>query len=1048
MSRTANFSHWLAVCVLLLAVTPASTMAAKAESAQSALQTQSLAPVTERLDIDGGPNETLPPGNDSPARRMGTRGPEENFVGMKVGSTWYDKQHNGSVGRNVAQGSDGRIHFLWMHKWNSSGVRSVYYNSVTFESGEWVLSHDTSGVEISGVNGGYCNIDVWGDLAVPAWHEGPTSNTYSIYSGIDFASGDGNFVTSAAPVGPTCSGHTTDGNDGPGNYLWPVHHVDIGFVHDPIIHAVGHESTQNVMQSFVYFRGQGNPTDWGTCGIFVDSVADIAGIVRQNPNSDDVAIVWIQPRVYGANGNQYNNDVVYVESPDGGINWGTLTKITNHVDEDLERPYANLTAMYTNDGCLHAVWDSPGYYEADGTISIAPCRLRHWDDCSQCISEVVNADNAQSCAPGDWCRNATKQNLVECEGKLYCLYSYFTGDSDEGTEDCSAGGWANAELYVSVSASGGQTWGTPVNLTNTFANGCAAGDCQSEVHPSTVMYADSLYTFYEGDTDPASVVDACGIWTECPIMFMVNPCFDMAEWVELSSTPEQISYPFHAATGEVVDTHLVLTNLGNYYASYSASVNYISGNAWLSIAEPTGSVPVGCGNQLELGIAATGPPGEGLYQAEINVSYSRAILTVPVDLYVFDQFYEPESIRLRTSTCALTVQQTSRVGVEDLLGGFHWFVDSSSYLRDGSLIIGNSRDNLSLAIYQDAAAAGLPANPWKRLYAISDVTVDTGSTTLRTVSGSLVNYDSTIQVDVVWYADGFPDTNDFFVGHFVVGPGPNWSVPLNDVVIAYAIDFDIPADIAADNLGYVDAAEQTLFMQGLYPGSADQNDQRFGGIAYYGHDEDSKYASGGVVWDNARYVYPDEGYHVDSLWAHLPGQNSWDVDIPDSSAAGDDLNAIIVVDNSATIDASTNIEFNLIFWGINPHEYGSGTYADILDKAERFICNNISPDAPLCDESLICGDDHYTNCTPGDADGNGIVNISDAIVHIVYIFGGGPPPRPYSKCSGDANGDCTPGISDAVYVITYIFSGGQAPVSCENWEQLGCDPGAYNPGPW
>ncbi len=96
----------------------------------------------------------------------------------------------------------------------------------------------------------------------------------------------------------------------------------------------------------------------------------------------------------------------------------------------------------------------------------------------------------------------------------------------------------------------------------------------------------------------------------------------------------------------------------------------------------------------------------------------------------------------------------------------------------------------------------------------------------------------------------------------------------------------------------------------------------------------------------------------------------------------------------------------------------------------------------------VCGDDNYTNCTPGDANGDGIVNISDAIVHITYIFGGGPPPRPWSKCSGDANGDCTPGISDAVYVISYIFSGGSAPVTCAFFEQKPCNPGSYNPGPW
>ncbi len=64
-------------------------------------------------------------------------------------------------------------------------------------------------------------------------------------------------------------------------------------------------------------------------------------------------------------------------------------------------------------------------------------------------------------------------------------------------------------------------------------------------------------------------------------------------------------------------------------------------------------------------------------------------------------------------------------------------------------------------------------------------------------------------------------------------------------------------------------------------------------------------------------------------------------------------------------------------------------------------------------------------CIPGDADGNGILTISDAVYMINYIFAGGPAP-----CNGDANCDCTLSISDAVYLINYIFSGGPAPCSC------------------
>ena len=65
----------------------------------------------------------------------------------------------------------------------------------------------------------------------------------------------------------------------------------------------------------------------------------------------------------------------------------------------------------------------------------------------------------------------------------------------------------------------------------------------------------------------------------------------------------------------------------------------------------------------------------------------------------------------------------------------------------------------------------------------------------------------------------------------------------------------------------------------------------------------------------------------------------------------------------------------------------------------------------------------------GDANGEGNVDISDAVYLISYIFSGGPAPSPL--LAGDANCDSTVDISDVVYLIAYIFSGGPVPcASC------------------
>lgn len=61
----------------------------------------------------------------------------------------------------------------------------------------------------------------------------------------------------------------------------------------------------------------------------------------------------------------------------------------------------------------------------------------------------------------------------------------------------------------------------------------------------------------------------------------------------------------------------------------------------------------------------------------------------------------------------------------------------------------------------------------------------------------------------------------------------------------------------------------------------------------------------------------------------------------------------------------------------------------------------------------------------GDANADGVANITDAVYLIQYIFADGPPPVPL--LAGDANCDGVANITDAVYIIQYIFSGGAEP---------------------
>lgn len=63
--------------------------------------------------------------------------------------------------------------------------------------------------------------------------------------------------------------------------------------------------------------------------------------------------------------------------------------------------------------------------------------------------------------------------------------------------------------------------------------------------------------------------------------------------------------------------------------------------------------------------------------------------------------------------------------------------------------------------------------------------------------------------------------------------------------------------------------------------------------------------------------------------------------------------------------------------------------------------------------------------SPGDADCDGSVTITDAVFIVNYIFAAGPTPK--APDSADPNNDCFISITDAVFLVNYIFAGGSAP---------------------
>ena len=89
--------------------------------------------------------------------------------------------------------------------------------------------------------------------------------------------------------------------------------------------------------------------------------------------------------------------------------------------------------------------------------------------------------------------------------------------------------------------------------------------------------------------------------------------------------------------------------------------------------------------------------------------------------------------------------------------------------------------------------------------------------------------------------------------------------------------------------------------------------------------------------------------------------------------------------------------------------------------------------AQSLDLAFVVTGDAPCDCEPGNANGDGVINILDVTYLINYLYKGGPAPIPYAICSGDANCDCIVNILDVTYLINFLYKGGSPPCTCEQW---------------
>jgi hypothetical protein len=450
--------------------------------------------------------------------------------GELVGTSHYDYQTNGSTGNRVAIDDQGGVHVDWMNGINFwSGNRWVYYNFKD-ETGVW--SWPDVGTQVNTTQGaGYCQLSILSDgRAVPIYHSEP--NGLFTCMGIDVLRGFGVFTEIDVPQ-----------VSGTYDYYWPYATID----RSGRIHIISSEMT-NVAgdpHAFIYTSSADEGSNW-TDPEIVDTTMDLSSMMTSSRISDKVCIAYTRPRTL-VSPDQYNNDMVYIESLDGTTwDWTNIVNVTNYQMLDTLRAYTDCDAVYDYNDNLHLLWNAPYYDEVNGLISADACLLFHW---SQATGINLVANCWWPSAPGAWNRSACKMSLgVDDNNNIFALWTQFT-DSD-----VSVASYSNGELYTSYSTNGGVSWSTPENITNTPTPDCWPGECDSDHWSSLAEEVDGyLHIIYSNDKDAGGIPQTEGVDTENPIMYYAYPNFAGVEEEEAPqprtfSLKQNYPNPFNAST--------------------------------------------------------------------------------------------------------------------------------------------------------------------------------------------------------------------------------------------------------------------------------------------------------------------------------------------------------------------------------------------------------------------------------------------------------------------------------------------------------------------
>ncbi len=646
------------LCILAAAMLVSPTDAAQSPPAKRVINPQVYRSLQYSFSY---PDERRPPQSDAtreiPSQALGVAAATAS-PGTMIGYTWYDYQHNGSMGRMIETnfGTAALVHFSWMFLPGPVlESREYNYNSYDITNS---LQGTVTGLQPADDYGGYVGLTTTNDnRAVVGGHNNyAAEGLYAPQIYWDFAEGTGFFGASVrVPRQLQEYAQQTSLQE----VIWPKFRYVEGPT-DTVLHIIAQDSLSyaGAPQAIYYFRRVGSDASAGTWTYppyVIDTIYDLSHDIAATDDGK-VALVWTANLPCSASDPdtasgyecrsyvQQDNDIYYQISYDYGVTFQPRVNVTHHIwDEgtDSYRPYTDLSALIDTDNNLHIAWAARAWPANSqipglGEPGLYRDRIFHWSENQPYIRTAHSADWDQTvCSPGKWNLNAGKMSISECNGRLYLLFVQIN-DIPAGVEnDCAVEsnpgfpiGAGNGDLYLVVSADGGLTWDRARNLTNSRTPGCdsvggVGGPCDNDNWPSMARFGTN-YALNPGDNAAPVIVPTGGVddgwyldvqyindhsaggisgsegfWQQADVRWFRLACATGIPGPFPVFTPREIAYPTWVKPGQVMNKTITITNIGNANYTYLSPppVVELSGpSGWLATSGFSGIVPFGISN--------------------------------------------------------------------------------------------------------------------------------------------------------------------------------------------------------------------------------------------------------------------------------------------------------------------------------------------------------------------------------------------------------------------------------------------------------------------